>query len=33
MTTARIVVTVIGLVAIGLVNYWFFLSNRVNGKR
>ena len=30
MTTARIVVTVIGLVAIGLVNYWFFVSNHVN---
>jgi plastocyanin domain-containing protein len=28
MTTARIVVTVIGLVAIGLVNYWFFLSKK-----
>lgn len=28
MTTARIVVTVIGLVAIGLVNYWFFLNRK-----
>ena len=28
MTTARIVVTVIGLVSIGLVNYWFFLSKK-----
>ena len=28
MTTARIVVTVMGVVAIGLVNHWFFFSRR-----
>ena len=26
MTTAQIVVTVLGLAAIGWVNYWFFFS-------
>jgi hypothetical protein len=33
VTTAEIVVTVLGLVAIVWVNYWFFLNHRVNGKR
>ncbi len=28
MTTARIIVTVIGLVAIVWVNYWFFWAGR-----
>jgi plastocyanin domain-containing protein len=32
VTTAKIVVTVLGFIAIAWVNYWFFFSNRVNGK-
>ena len=31
--TVKIVVTLLGLVAIVWVNYWFFFSNSVNGKR
>jgi hypothetical protein len=33
VTTAQIVVTVLGLVAITWVNYWFFFSKSVKGKR
>ena len=33
MTTAKIVVTLIGLVAIGLVNYWFFLAGTQKRER
>ena len=33
MTTAEMVVTLVGLVAIGWVNYWFFRSQGVNGRR
>ena len=32
VTTAQIVVTSVGLVAIVGVNYWFFFSNSVNGE-
>ncbi len=33
MTTAKIIVTAVGLIAIIWVNYWFFFSNSVNGER
>ena len=33
MTTAQIVVTFVGLVAIGWVNYYFFFSKSVNSER
>ena len=33
MTTAKIVVTLLGLVAIAWVNYWFFFSKSVNSER
>ncbi len=33
MTTTRIVVTLLGLVAIVWVNYWFFFSKSVNSEQ
>ena len=33
MTTAEIGVTLFGILAIGWVNYYFFFSKSVNGKR
>ena len=33
MTTAEIVVTLVGLVAIIWVNYWFFFSKSVNSEQ
>jgi hypothetical protein len=33
VTVAKIVVTVLGFVAIVWVNYWFFFRNSVSGKR
>ena len=33
MTTSEIIVTLLGIVAIAWVNYYFFRANSVNGKR
>lgn len=33
MTTAEIVVTLLGILGIAWVNYYFFFSKSVNGKR
>jgi hypothetical protein len=33
MTTMKIVVTVLGVVAIVLVNYWFFFNKRREGRK
>lgn len=33
MTTAKIVVTLLGLLAVGWVNYWFFFSKSVDSER
>jgi len=33
VTTAQIVVTVLGLLAIGWVNYWFLFSKSVNSEQ
>jgi hypothetical protein len=33
MTAAKIVVTLLGIVAIAWVNYYFFFSKSVNGER
>jgi Tfp pilus assembly protein PilO len=33
VTAAQIIVTVLGLVAVVWVNYWFFFSKGVNGER
>jgi plastocyanin domain-containing protein len=33
VTIAKIVVTVVGFIAIVWVNYWFFFSKGVNGER
>jgi hypothetical protein len=32
MTTAKLVVTLFGILAIGWVNYYFFFSKSVNGE-
>ena len=33
MTTAKIIVTVLGVAAIVWINYWFFFSQRVKRER